>query len=127
MSSIEYTEENIDQILDLIGEAYKGCMIELDVFALRDANINYDIYIKKINSKWHKFLKFSKNPFNYTEEIPVSYDDYASEMYERSIKYYSQGRLERINNINELALQAYLSKSKFILSGKDHEFLLNFI
>lgn len=48
MSSIEYTEENIDQILDLIGEAYKGCMIELDVFALRDANINYDIYIKKL-------------------------------------------------------------------------------
>ena len=48
-------------------------------------------------------------------------------MYDSSIKYYSQGRLERIDDINEMALEAMLNKNKFYFSTDDHRFLMQFI
>ncbi len=127
MSSIEYNEETIESLLDIIGHARSGLQSQLNELAKRDADTNYLYYTKRLNSFVYKLLKFFKSPLNYKKEVPISYIEFATNMYESSIKYYSQGRLERIDDINEMALEAMLNKNKFYFSTDDHRFIMQFI
>lgn len=127
MTSITYTEVNIDDLLDFIGKAWTGLNSEINKTTLVMLDVNYNSYSDEINSYWTRFKKFIKNPFYYKREFPITLEEYQTLHYEREFNYYSRGRLERIDAINEMAIQAKLSKIEFVLTLDDYRYLFSFI